>query len=235
MNNFLLQLKVKQRLNKLASGDYDNLECWQVVEAFNKVQLEWVRAQLGGVNIRKEGDEGSKRRIDDLQVLLRTVQLKGMNKELFFETGVLPENYMEFKRVIAYGSHPKCGDELRRMRVDLAEEGNVEDYLRDANTKPSWEWGETFCTLSGNKVRVYTGDAFRVKKVELIYYRKPESVLIAGCVNPGSGVVAVRDEECMFKDDVVELLVDLTASQLAGDIESFNQMSRTKQGAEANN
>lgn len=235
MNNFLLQLKIKQRLNKLASGDYDNIECWQIVEAFNKVQLEWVRAQLGGVNIRKEGDEGSKRRIDDLQVLLDSVQMKGTNKDLFFESGVLPEDYLEFKRVIAFGSKPECGNELRRLRVDLAEEGNVEDYLRDAHSRPSWDWGETFCTLAGNRVKVYTGDDFSVGKVELMYYRKPEQMLIAGCVNPANGQVVVRDEVCEFKDDITEILIDLTASQLAGDIESFNQMSRTKQEADANN
>ena len=36
MNNATIQLKVQQRLNKLASQDYDNIECWQIVEAFNK-------------------------------------------------------------------------------------------------------------------------------------------------------------------------------------------------------
>lgn len=235
MNNFLLQLKIKQRLNKLASGDYDNIECWQIVEAFNKVQLDWVRAQLGGVNIRKEGMEQSIRRIDDLQVLLQTASLKGTNKSLFFESATLPENYMEFNRVIGYATHPNCPDELRRMRVDLAEETNTENYLRDTNTRPSWSWAETFCTLTNNKVRIYTNDAFAVQKAELVYYQLPSQVRIAGCTDPASGVVAVKDAECRFKDDVVEILVDLTAAQLAGDIESFNQMSRNKQNADSVN
>lgn len=235
MNNFLLQLKIKQRLNKLASSDYDNLECWQIVEAFNKVQLDWVRAQLGGNNIRKEGDEQSKRRIDDLQILLRTAPLKGVNRALFFESVHLPENYLEFKRVVALGAHGSCPDEQRRMKVDLAEEANVEDYLRDTTTRPDWEWAETFCTLVNNQVRVYTNGAFRVQKVELMYYKVPEQMLIAGCTNPSTGTVSVKDETCDFKDDITELLIDLTAAQLAGDIESFNQMSRNKGNADANN
>ena len=70
MNNDILQLKIKQRLNKLASNDYDNLEAWQIIEAFNKAQLEWVRRQLHASNVFREGDEGSKRRIDDLQNLV---------------------------------------------------------------------------------------------------------------------------------------------------------------------
>ena len=70
MNNSTLRLKVMQRLNKLASNDYDNIECWQIVEAFNKAQVEWTRRQLHGANAAKEGDEQSTRRKDDLQVLL---------------------------------------------------------------------------------------------------------------------------------------------------------------------
>ena len=50
MDNNTLQLKIKQRLNKLASFDFDNLECWQMIEAFNKAQVSWCRRQLHGTN-----------------------------------------------------------------------------------------------------------------------------------------------------------------------------------------
>ena len=70
MDNATIKLKIKQRLNKLASNDYDNIECWQIVEAFNKGQVDWCRRNLHGLNIVKEGDEQSTSRIDDLQVLL---------------------------------------------------------------------------------------------------------------------------------------------------------------------
>lgn len=235
MNNSLLQIKIKQRLNKLASSDYDNIECWQIVEAFNKVQLDWTRAQLGGNNIRHEGDEQSKRRIDDLQLLLNTVALKGTNLPLFFESVSLPENYLEFKRVVAHASNTCCPDQLRRIRVDLAEEANIDNYLRDHTSRPDWQWAETFCTLVHNQVRIYTDEAFAVQKAELTYYRKPVPMLIAGCVDPATGDMAVKDQVCEFKDDITEILIDLTAAQLAGDIESFNQMSRSKQNADSIN
>ena len=56
MTNAELQIKIKERLNKLASLDYDNFECWQIVEAFNKSQLEWFRRQINGTNIQQHGD-----------------------------------------------------------------------------------------------------------------------------------------------------------------------------------
>ena len=77
MNNNTLLIKLKQRLNKLDSQDFDNIECWQFVEAFNKAQVEWCRRNLHGGNMYKEGDELSKKRIDDLQPLLIELSLTG--------------------------------------------------------------------------------------------------------------------------------------------------------------
>ena len=43
MTNDTIQIKVKQRINKLASNDYDNIMPWEIVEAFNKGQVAWCR------------------------------------------------------------------------------------------------------------------------------------------------------------------------------------------------
>ena len=86
MNNQTLLIKLKQRLNKLDSQDFDNIQCWQFVEAFNKAQLEWCRRNLHGGNMYKEGDELSKKRIDDLQPLLIELSLTGTVTDTYFET-----------------------------------------------------------------------------------------------------------------------------------------------------
>ena len=39
MDNATLEIKLKQRLNKLASNDYDNIEKWQIIEAFLMMNL----------------------------------------------------------------------------------------------------------------------------------------------------------------------------------------------------
>ena len=93
MNNQILQLKIKQRLNKLDSNDYDNIEPWQIIEAFNKAQMQWVRRNLHGFNRNQEGDEGSKRRIDDIQILLVDQVLTGTTRALFFESSSLLITY----------------------------------------------------------------------------------------------------------------------------------------------
>jgi hypothetical protein len=222
MNNSTLRLKVMQRLNKLASNDYDNIECWQIVEAFNKAQVQWVRRQLVGINILKQGDEQSKRKIDDLQPLLSVADMAYSDMPGYVISETLPDDYMEFKRVDAYGKNDCCPDP-RRFVVYLAEEANAAILLRDDNKKPSFDWAETFCTLAGNKIKIYTNDDFIVTDAKLMYYREPVKIQIQGCVNPYTGFVSAADVECEFKEDVTETLIDEAVQVLAGDIESITQ------------
>jgi hypothetical protein len=233
MNNQTLQIKLKQRLNKLASNDYDNIECWQIVEAFNKAQVEWIRRQLHGNNMYREGDEMSKRRVDDLQILLTETNLPGTQSDKFFESSSIPANYMEYKRITAYAISECCLDP-RSMTVYLAEEANVDLLYRDALKAPDFSWGETYCTWLGNNVRVYKKD-FDITTVSLTYYRQPQNIEIAGCQNPYTGTATLTDIICEFKDDIIELLLDETASLIAGDIENFNKYTINQQSAERNN
>lgn len=235
MDNNTLLIKLKQRLNKLDSQDYDNIECWQFVEAFNKVQLDWCRRNLHGGNMYKEGDELSKRRIDDLQPLLRELSLTGVVTNQYFETNNFPvDTYLEYKRV-STDATSECCPEPRSMTVYLAEEANVSLLLRDPLKDPSFEWGETFCTMLGNKIRIYRNPNFNIANPVLTYYQKPVYIQIQGCVDPYTGVVSTTNVPCQFKDDVVEVLLDDTASLIAGDIENIYQQQRGQGSAERNN
>jgi hypothetical protein len=232
MLNSTITIKMKQRLNKLDSQDYDNIECWQVVESFNKAQVEWARRQLHGINLVKEGDEQSTRRKDDLQILLQTFPLNIANKEYYYD-GILPDNYLQWKRVDIYANKDCC--EKRPMMVYLAEEANLRELLRDKSKQPSFEWGETFATLKGGYVNMYTNGEFDIEAADLIYYRQPVKIQILDCVDPYTNVQSTQEVQCEFKDDIIELIIDEAASILAGDIESVNQFSRGTEGAERNN
>jgi hypothetical protein len=233
MQNSVLTIKIKQRLNKLDSQDYDNIECWQIVEAFNKAQVEWTRRQLHGLNIIKEGDEQSTRRIDDLQVLLTKNTLTTSVNGIYFEADI-PSDYLEWKRLDVYASS-ECCDINRRMVIYLAEEANVNNLLRDTAKQPSFDWGESFATLINNKLNIYSDNKFKVKTADLIYYRQPRKIQILNCVDPYTGLASTQDITCEFKDDIIEVMLDDAASILAGDIESVNQFSRGTETAERNN
>jgi len=232
MQNSVLTIKVKQRLNKLDSQDYDNIECWQIVESFNKAQVEWSRRQLHGINMVKESDEQSNRRKDDLQKLLIKEPIIATKKTDYYVAD-LPENYLQWKRVDAFAKKDCC--ENRRMTVYLGEEGNLSQLLRDKSKQPNFEWGETFATLINNNVNIYTNDEFEVEDAYLTYYRQPRKIQIQGCSDPYTGLISTTDVQSEFKDDIIELIIDEAVSIIAGDIESGNQYSRGTEGAERNN
>ena len=232
MLNSTITIKMKQRLNKLDSQDYDNITCWQVVESFNKAQVEWARRQLHGINVVKEGDEQSTRRKDDLQALLLKEPLSTSKVGIYYE-GDIPGDYLQWKRVDIYAKKECC--DKRRMTVYLAEEGNLNQLLRDKSKQPNFEWAETFATLINNTVHLYTNDEFDVEDAFLTYYRQPRKIQITGCSDPYTGVISATEVECEFKDDIIELIIDEAVSILAGDIESGNQFSRTQESAERSN
>ena len=235
MLNSTLQIKVKQRLNKLDSQDYDNIECWQIIEAFNKGQIQWCRRQLVGTNILKQGDEQSKRRVDDLQILLKREEVTMIKKDGFYQSlNDLPADYMEYKRIDVAAIN-ECCPNPKPFVVYMAEEANVPILLRDRLKQPNFEWGETFMTLINNKIHVYTNNEFDVEAVDLVYYRKPINIQIEGCVDPYTELVSLTNVECEFKDDVTEVLIDECVKIISGDIESFNQVSINTESVEQNN
>ncbi len=232
MLNSTISIKMKERLNKLDSQDYDNINCWQIVESFNKAQVEWARRQLHGLNIVKEGDEQSTRRKDDLQKLLINEPLAINKKSLYYE-GNIPEDYLQWKRVDIDANKDCCDG--RKMTVYLAEEGNLNQLLRDKSKQPNFEWGETFATLINDTVHLYTNDEFNIEEASLTYYRQPTQIQIVNCTDPYTGETSTQEVESEFKDDIVELIIDEAVSILAGDIESGNQFTRTQQSAERSN
>lgn len=231
MNNNLLQIKIKQRLNKLASLDYDNLECWQIAEAFNKAQLSWTRRQLYGLNIRKEGSEVSSGVRDDLQKLMKHETLPVVADGIYYK-GPLPSNYLHYVRTDIFAKKDCCPE--RRIIVYDVEEANISIILDNKDKQPDFEWGETVATIMDGHLKVYTNKEFDITKCHIIYYRKPVEVQFNGCIDITTGTLFTADQECEFNDDVAELIVDEAAMILAGDFESIIQYQREQQNVQTN-
>tara|TARA_R110000868_G_scaffold85508_1_gene240537 strand:- start:197 stop:931 length:735 start_codon:yes stop_codon:yes gene_type:complete len=243
MTNAELQIKVKERLNKLASLDYDNFECWQIVEAFNKAQLEWIRRQVVGANQLQSGEGSTKVNYDDLQRLVKTVTVLGTTNtsapaswtSISFDTldPANPKDYLYYSSVYVTANDQCCPNVDRNIIVYMVDKADLYVILRDENKKPSFEWGETVGILSDNKLTIYTDNQFQIDSVNMTYYRKPIPVEFQNCINVSTGQ-ATGDVPCEFKDDVAEILVDNAVAILAADIESFNQYTRATNSVQNN-
>ena len=232
MNNNLFRIKIKERLNKLSSQDFENIQCWQIQEAANKAQLEWTRRQIYGYNARKEGAEQSSGIMDDLQRLIKHDTLSLVDKGIYWETETLPDDYLHYIRTDVFAKQECCPE--RRIIVYEVEEANISIILDNKDKGPSFEWGETVVTLRGNKLRVYTNNEFDITECHIIYYRKPQEIQFKDCVDIKTGTTFSKDQVCEFNDDVSEIIADQTAAILAGDIESLTQYQRETQAVQTN-
>lgn len=233
MDNNILQIKIKERLNKLDSSDYPNLPCWTIAEAINKAQIQVVRRMLQGINQTRTGAEGSTRRIDDLQVLLTVWDEPFVDKGIYYESCSFPVDYMQFNRISAMAKGECCPP--RPLIIYLESMADVAVSLRDHNKRPSYEWAETFGTLIGNKFRIYTNDEFDICDPYVIYFRQPRRIEFAGCTDPYTNLPVGVDVECELPDNLIEaVIIDEAAKILAGDIESMIQLQREGSSVQEN-
>ena len=233
MKNSVIKVKVKQRMNKLASNDYDNIMDWQIVEAFNKGMVGWCRRQIQGTNLTKTGNESTTRRVDDIQILITPLSMQFGKKDGFYASNSFPKDYFQWKRISAKMKADCC--EPRPAMIYLAEEGNVDELLRDVNKNPNFQWAETFCTMGGNVIKIYTNNKFDIQDIVLTYFRQPKRIQILGTVNPYTTEPSLEEVECEFKEDVIELLIDECVKIITGDIESITANQIAEQSVEQNN
>lgn len=209
--------KINIRLNKGATNDYDNLWSYIKKEAFNKGITDSIRRLYRGKNQTQEGAEETVARVDDLQILLKSVVLPVRNKGLYVETSSFPTDYLYYKRLTPLVSKNDC--HAVQMKSHLREEANVDDLI----TLPSFDFEETFHTLIGNKSHIYHNNDFTIDKISLTYYRKPKQYDFKKL-----------DTVIEFKDDLCELFIDEACKIIASDIESFNQKGGAQERRENN-
>ena len=156
-----------------------------------------------------------------------------VKKDLYYQSPIIPADYFEWKR-ISVSANKNCCDK-RKMIVYLAEEANVDELLRDYNKKPSFEWGETFSTVLGNRIKIYTNNDFDIESATLTYYRQPRRIQIPGVSDPYTGQISSVNVDCEFKDDLVELFIDECVKILAGDLEDVTANQIADNSVETNN
>lgn len=219
MTNQLLQAKLEQRVNKLSSSDYGNIEPWMKAEAVNKAQINWVRRQLEGVNQEKTGNEGSTRRIDDLQQLLTTWSDSFTDQGLYWQSSTWPSDYLEWCRIDAQALDDCKSCPPRPLIIFEGNEADVSMYLSNVNRRPDYAWATTFSTIMGNTFKIWTNNSFDIVNPVVTYYRAPVTIVFEGTLNPYTNEISPIDIPCEFPDNITELIIDEAASILSMDID----------------
>jgi len=194
---------VQERLNKLSTNFGDNIAKHTFVLAFNSTQLQWAedRVKLAETNIVRQ---------DEIQQLLKDVNIPPIKAGDYYYEIALPEDYFHYKRST---SNAPC-----QLRNILKKEADINMLLRDSFWKPSIEWGETLCTLIGNKLRIYTDleNSFQISGINLVYYRYPLNVDMADGFNTVDGIATTNVNPEFQGSSLIEIL-NATCELLAAD------------------
>jgi hypothetical protein len=190
---------VQDRLNTLSTNSGDNIPKHTFVRAFNAMQNLWVesRCKLSSTNSI---------RIDEIQNLSTPIEKTPVFKQTYSEID-LPENYLHYRRCVGY---TPC-----LLYLFPKKEEDVNRLLSDDNWKPSLEWGESFYTIVGNKVKIY-GD-FPISKVEFIYFRKPTPINMEDGFEDVNGQITIDVNPDSFSESSIIEILNQTVLLLSSD------------------
>jgi len=216
--------RITEALNKISSNDYNNIESWKMEDAVNKSQNDWFRRQVHGFNSFKEGKEQTTMRVDDLQTFLIKKDLSGIDRGIFIETVKIPDGYRYYNRLSVKASKGNCNN--ISIKSTFVEDANVDEYLLDYHTQPSFDFEQTFHTMGKNRFYVYHNKDFKITSITLSYFREPSHISFDK-----------KDIDIVWewKDDVAEIIIDEAIKNLAGNIEHFSANQLAEKRVEENN
>lgn len=209
------------RLNKFGTNANQNVDLPQFVALINKAQIHWVESRFKVL-------ERDMTRVDELRVLLKDYkQGSAPNpvKVSNYYKWKLPSDYLHTVRLSGVTS---CGP----IYIKPVEEGNVNALLSSAFTQPSAEWEETFATIFGDSIRIYTS-GFLITDLHLNYLRVPREVDIKGYTKAGG--VASQDIDLEFDATNAEEIIDLAAAIASGDIGDIQRLQTLSQHRQEHN
>lgn len=216
-----LLYKIDQKLNKLSSNAHQQVQLEDKILALNEAQIAMIKTKISGQAIpNRLGMDAMKKRYEDIQTLIvdfteNSLSLELVNPELNQWDASLDElnpRYMMYADSYFLANKGKCKNHIIWINKDLLKHGDVQFLLHNDHYKPSFEYQETFNSMSGNKISVFTDGSFTPTKLFVMYVRYPDQIDKVGYVHfDGKNSV---NRNCELADYLEDELVDLTVRNL---------------------
>lgn len=204
-----------QEVNRNSTEDNIDVDKSRFVLIFNKIQSKYVEWVL------EKRNEDELRDIQKLLILDKPL-LKGKVKENHKDFP-LPKDYFNHSSLQVFGTKSNCKD-IKIHSFEIKND-NVDEYLADCFNEPSFEYRETFYTLSSNTVSIYFSK-FDITKVNLSYYRYPVQVDIVGYINLDEQQSTNINPE--FSDRIVNRIITAMSKDFSATSEEYNKYQADK-------
>ena len=119
----------------------------------------------------------------------------------------------------------KCKDRKIWINRDLLKHGDLQFVLNNEHYKPSFEYQETFNSLSSEEIYIYTDGTFTPKKIYISFLRYPKYIDKEGYIKL-DGTESIN-QDCELEEYLEDELLDLTVLNLA----EYTENTSAAQGA----
>lgn len=189
------------KTSSLANSDNIDIGPGEFVLIYNEQQNKWYESKFKG--------RSSKFVIDDVQTLAaRDFPLVLVGTTEDYQEYDLPNDYLDYINAHAKATRDSC---KRRMKLWQALLPNKEIVFNDDYNNPSFDYKESFITVSADKLQVYKTD-FILDSVFLTYYRYPKGIDIAGYTKVDQTASVNIDPELV--DEYVNEIIDWCTAEV---------------------
>ena len=218
---------IDTKLNKLSGLSHQSIPVENKIQALNRAQIRLINKKLSPNNVLGLGFDASKKRYQDLEVLVEEAskhKLPITEKDTYLNrwssdlspTALTP-NYMFFVDGYILADKGKCTNHLVYINSHLIKHGSVAILLENPSFVPSFEYQETFCTLSSDSISIYTDGTFTPTSLYLSYIRYPIKMDYEGYI--GFDGNESTNVDCELAGYLEEELLDYAVFELGADIE----------------
>ena len=222
-----LLYKIDQRLNKLSTNSHQQIQLEDKILALNEAQILLIKQKVDGISVPNGmGMDAFKKRYEDLQNLVlnynhQPLDLTETNNQLneYSATlSVLNPSYFLYLDSYLIADKGECKNRVIWINPDLIKHGSIQFLITSEHFKPSFEYQETFCSISTGKINVYTDSTFTPTKLYVMYLKYPLKINKAGYVDfDGSDS---EDVDCELPESLEDELLNLTVKHLAMNTEN---------------
>jgi len=235
-----LLYKFDTKLNKLATLQHQQIPLENKLLAINEAVIKLIKVKIDPNNALGLGFDAFKKRYEDLQILIESAHLHPLKAELVDEVMnkwqvdlTEAKGYMFYVDAYATATKGTCVDRVIYINHDLSKHADVNTLQTNNHYVPSFEYQETFDTLSDDKLEIYSDGTFDFDKVYVSYLRYPIPVDYAGYTHlDGSESETVNSEMPLFlEDEILNFAIEDVAMSL-GDKETVDNAQLRIKGSE---
>lgn len=182
-----------------------SLDISRFVLFYNKAQIDYLRTLVDNLEPTDRIQYAQKFLVPSNP--LKEVKSIIQNEQRF----ELPQDLIKREEILVTGSKGKCSG---LMYVEEVRPSDISFLLTDEYNKPSYEFRESFYYIGGNSVVIYNDGTFKINDINIVYYRQPENIQLAGYEDEFGNLIT-KNVETEWGDDEIYDIVELLVSRYA--------------------